>query len=54
MKRCSGICLLVGTSGKGLGLTLEPVQRTKPKDVGEELIRKRPGCVCWGFKIEIG
>ena len=28
VKRCSGICLLVGTSGKGLGcsLTLEPVQ----------------------------
>ena len=27
VKRCSGICLLVGTSGKGLGcsLTLEPV-----------------------------
>ena len=26
VKRCSGICLLVGTSGKGLGLTLEPVE----------------------------
>ena len=31
MKRCSGICLLVGTSGKGLGcsLTLEPVRTNR-------------------------
>ena len=26
VKRCSSICLLVGTSGKGLGLTVEPVE----------------------------
>ena len=43
VKRCSGICLLVGTSGKGLGcsLTLEPVETIETTYPGESSGLKR-------------